>query len=249
MFAFKDVYLLIYKKNKLGVNNYIGIDISLNSTAIYIESNKGCKIISINNKKDNNIYIKELDRYGVDFIHFESDKSETYSDNEILKLKRYDKIANIVCDRCLSYIDVSEKTYCQIEGYSFSKNTSSILDIVSFSTLVKTYLLKRINNIEMSIISPSSLKLEACKMSYEPINVGIKKPKYIYTNNQGISGGSFKKPEMYRALLESKIDVYIKPMLIEYKHLLDRSKIPNPIEDIIDAIFACKSKIKEVETK
>jgi len=33
------------------MNNYIGIDISINSTAIYIESDKGMKIISFTNKK------------------------------------------------------------------------------------------------------------------------------------------------------------------------------------------------------
>lgn len=229
------------------MNNYIGIDISINSTAIYIESNKGCKIISINNKKDNNIYIKELDRYGVEFIHTDRDKLKNYSDNEIVKIKHYDKIAVEVLQRCLKYIDLSEKTFCQIEGYSFSKNTSSILDIVSFSTLIRAYLLNGIQNIDISIISPSSLKLEACKLSYKPINVGIRKEKYIYVNNDGVSGGSFKKPEMYKALLDSELEIPIRNFLIEYKFLTERNKIPNPIEDIIDAIFSCKVKIKEIE--
>lgn len=229
------------------MNNYIGIDISINSTAIYIESNKGCKIISLNNKKDNNIYIKELDKIGVDFVHIDREKSTDYSKNEILKIKHFDKVSLIVLEKCLNYIDINEKTYCQIEGYSFSKNTSSILDIVSLSTLIRSYLLKNIKDIDMTIISPSTLKLEACKMSYDPIDVGVKKPKYVYMNNEGVSGGSFKKPHMYKALLDSKIEVYIKPFLIEYRHLTDRDKIPNPIEDIIDAIFACKSKIKDIE--
>jgi len=229
------------------MNNYIGVDISINSTAIYLESNKCKKILSLNNKKDNNKYIKELDRYGVEFIHLNLDKSKIYSDNEILKLRHFDKIATIVLEFCLKNIDINENTYCQIEGYSFSKNTSSILDIVSLSTLIRSYLLKNIKNINISIISPSSLKLEACKISYDPVDIGIKKPKYIYVNKEGISGGSFKKPEMYKALLDSKLDIYIRDFLVEYKYLTDRNKIPNPIEDIVDAIFACKTKIKEIE--
>jgi hypothetical protein len=229
------------------MNNYIGIDISLNSTAIYLESDKGNKILSLNNKKDNNIYIKELDRHGVEFIHLNSEKSKIYSDNEILKLKKFDKIATLVLEFCVKNINEDENTFCQIEGYSFSKNTSSILDIVSLSTLIRSYLLKNVKNINISIISPSSLKLEACKIAYEPVDIGIKKPKYIYVNNDGISGGSFKKPEMYKALLDSKLDIYIRDFLIEYEHLTERDKIPNPIEDIIDAIFACKTKIKEIE--
>jgi len=229
------------------VNNYIGIDISINSTAIYLESDKGNRILSLNNKKDNNIYIKELDRHGVQFIHLNPEKSKIYSDNEILKLKHFDKIATLVLEFCLKNINTSENTFCQIEGYSFSKNTSSILDIVSLSTLIRSYLLKSIKKINISIISPSSLKLEACKISYEPIDIGIKKPKYIYVNDEGVSGGSFKKPEMYKALIDSNVDIYIRDFLLEYKHLTERNKIPNPIEDIVDAIFACKTKIKEIE--
>ena len=40
------------------MHNYIGIDISMNSTAVFIESDLGKKILSFTNKKDNNIYIK-----------------------------------------------------------------------------------------------------------------------------------------------------------------------------------------------
>jgi hypothetical protein len=51
---------------------------------------------------------------------------------------------------------------------------------------------------------------------------------------------------MYRALIEGNIETPIYEMLIGYKELMDRDKIPNPIEDIIDATFACKIKINEV---
>ena len=228
------------------MDNYIGIDISLNSTAIYIESDKGISILSITNKKDNNMYIKELNRCGVVFFHFNIEKSEDYSTNEILKLRHYNKISDTILDEITSRISLSKKTYCQIEGYSFSKNTSSILDIVSLSTLIRSKLITNINDIDITIISPSSLKLEACKMVYEPINIGKKKPKYQYRNNQGISGGSFKKPQMYRAMIEGKIQNPILDMLVSYIDLMDRDKIPNPIDDIIDSIFCCKIKIKEL---
>jgi len=226
--------------------NFIGIDISLNSTAIYIESEKGNKILSFTNKKDNNIYIKELDKYGVKFYHHNRETSTDYSKNEILKLKHYNKLSDLILSEIIENIDVNKKTYCQIEGYSFSKNTSSILDIVSFSTLIRSSLIKNISNIEISIISPSTLKLETCKLVYSPINVGKKKIKYEYKNNQGISGGSFKKPQMFRAIIEGNIQCPITDMILSYKELMDRDKIPNPIEDIIDSIFCCKIKIKEL---
>ena len=227
------------------MENYIGIDISLNSTAVYIESNKGNFILSYTNKKDNNIYIKELDRYGVNFLHHSRESSDDYSKNEILKIKHYIMLSDFIISDILEKIDIEFQTYCSIEGYSFSKRTSSILDIVSLSTLIRANLIINISNIDIKIISPSTLKVEACKLCYIPINVGKKKPKYEFRNNQGISGGSFKKPQMYRAMLDGNIQSPIYEMLKTFSDLIDRDKIPNPIEDIIDAIFACKIRIKE----
>ena len=103
--------------------NFIGIDISLNSTAIFIENEHIMKIISVTNKNDNNIYIKELDRYGVIFHHHNREISKNYSKNEILKLKHYNMLSNLIVNDIKKFINMNEKTYCQIEGYSFSKNT------------------------------------------------------------------------------------------------------------------------------
>lgn len=226
--------------------NFIGIDISLNSTAVFIEANNNKYILSFTNKKDNNIYIKELSRCGVRFFHISRESSDDYSKNEIIKLKHYNMLSEMITNEIIKLINTEEKTYCQIEGYSFSKNTSSILDIVSLSTLIRSNLIKSINDIELTIISPSTLKLEACKLVYEPIDIGKKKPKLKFVNNQGISGGSFKKQQMYRAIIEGNIDTPIYDLLVTYKDLMDREKIPNPIEDIIDATFACKLKINEI---
>jgi hypothetical protein len=220
--------------------NYIGIDISINSTAIFIETNGIEKILSFTNKKDNNIYIKELNRCGVDFTHFDRKILKDYTENELSKMRHYIDISDSIINKILSIIDLTKNTYCQIEGYSFSKNTSSILDIVSLSTLIRSKLLVNIKDIDMRIISPSSLKLETCKMVYKPIDIGKKRPKYEYKNNLGISGGSFKKHDMYRAMIDGEVDTTISSFLNDYVHILEMSKIPNPIEDIIDSIFACK---------
>lgn len=229
-------------------NNYIGIDISLNSTAVFIQNGIDTKILSFTNKKDNNIYIKELEANGVNFYFIYRETNDEYSKNEILKIKSYDDLSEKIVLEIILNLDTNKKTFCQIEGYSYaSKNTSSLLDIVALSTLIKIKLFNKIPNIDISIISPSTLKLEACKLVYKPIDVGKKKPKLEYRNNNGLSGGSFKKPEMFQAMVDGNIDTPILNMLKNYIHLVERKKIPNPIEDIIDSIFACKSKIKEIE--
>ena len=58
--------------------------------------------------------------------------------------------------------------------------------------------------------------------------------------------GKFKKPEMYKAIIEGNVETPIFDMLNKYSYLTDRSKIPNPIEDIIDATFACKIQINRI---
>jgi hypothetical protein len=230
------------------MNNYIGIDISLNSTAIFIISNLGQTILSFNGKADNNIYIKELSSCGVKMFRQERKKDPDYSTNEVIKIYYNNQLSREMVDEILKYIDTNHKTYCQIEGYSFSKDTSSILDIVSLSSMIRGEIAKRIPNLDIKIISPSTLKLETCKLVYLPIDIGIKKPKLKWVNGQGISGGSFKKPQMLLALIESGIETPISPILGDYSHLVERDKIPNPIEDIVDSIFACLIRKKEIES-
>jgi len=227
--------------------NYIGIDISLNSTAIYIENDKGLmKILSFTNKKSNNKYIETLKKYDVDFYFINKKNEKDYSKNEIIKIKHYDLISDNIVKNIKKYIDETKNTYCLCEGYSFSKNTSSILDIVSLSTMIKLKLINNINNFEMSIIAPTSLKLETCKMVYEPVDVGKKKVILEYRNHDGLKGGSFKKHEMYKSMLDGNIKSPITSYLFENSEILDMKKIPNPIEDIIDSIFACKIKKSEI---
>jgi hypothetical protein len=228
--------------------NFIGIDISLNSTAVYIETGDKKTVLSFTSKKDNNIWINELKSAGVVFTHLYRKSSSDYSSNEILKLIDFSNLSVQIVDIILPYLDQDLKTFCNIEGYSFSRNTSSILDIVSLSTLVKTELLTRIPDIEMSIISPLSLKLEACKLVYPPIEIGVKKKKYKWVNDQGIAGGSFKKQQMFKAFIDGKIDTPIYNILFHHKDLMDREKIPNPIEDIVDSIFCLKVLRRKVVT-
>lgn len=227
--------------------NYIGIDISLNSTAIYIENEQHMKILSITNKDKNNKYIKDLSLCGVDFHFMNKENTLDYSDNEILKLKHYDSISDEIINKIKKNIIESEKTYCLCEGYSFSKNTSSILDIVSLSTMIKIKIIKNIKDVDLSIIAPTSLKLETCKLVYKPVDVGKRKPKLVYKNYDGVAGGSFKKHEMFKSILDGDISSPITNYLKENIDILNLKKIPNPIEDIIDSIFACKIKRNQLK--
>jgi hypothetical protein len=228
--------------------NYIGLDISLNSTAVFIEKDDGdMKILSYTNKKNNNKYITDLKNF-VEFFFSNKEKEEKYSDNEIVKLLYYEMLSDEIVNSIKKNIDETQKTFCFCEGYSFSKNTSSILDIVSLSTMIKIKLLNNIKNINLSIIAPTSLKLETCKLVYKPINIGKKKEILEYRNNDGVKGGAFKKHDMFKAMLDGEIKSPITNFLKKNKNILELKKIPTPIEDIIDSIFACKVKINQMKS-
>ena len=162
--------------------NTIGIDISLNSTAATLSDGEKTYILSFNNKKDNNKWITELVSAGVDITQIYRKTSDDYSKNEIVKLTDFIRISEQIVSKIISYLNPSLDTFCVIEGYSFSRNTSSILDIVSLSTLIKTSLLSKINNITIEILSPLTLKLEACKMVYPPSVIGTRKKKLKWVN-------------------------------------------------------------------
>jgi hypothetical protein len=230
------------------MSNYIGIDISLNSTAVYIERPDNRVILSFTNKKDTNIWINELKSVGVKFTNIYRKTADDYSKAEVLKLKDYWEISDTICKTIVENLDPDLETFCNVEGYSFSRNTSSILDIVSLSTLIKTKLLVMLPNLHMNIISPLSLKLESCKLVYPPLEIGVKKKKLKWVNREGIAGGSFKKPQMFKAFIEGRIDAPIYNFLFHHQELLDREKIPNPIEDIIDSVFCLKVMKKWIET-
>ena len=136
----------------------------------------------------------------------------------------------------LENINNNEPTKIGIEGYSFSSDPTSIIDLVTFSTLLRKKLFDLISE-DILVLSPSSLKQMACKLTYKPIDIGKKKPKLEWRNNYGISGGNFTKTEMFLAIVENENlndtwDIHCKSIKTE---LLANKKIAKPYEDLNDA--------------
>jgi hypothetical protein len=178
-----------------------------------------------------------MDQY-VDYRFFESpDKELPYSLNEIDKLRVYDDITdNIVSDIALNLSNHSDESIVCIEGYSYSsKATRSILDLVTFGTLLRTKLLKELEAMVI-ILSPSSLKKKTCKFSYNE-KLDINGKNLQCRNNDLLAGGNFRKPDMMNALLENeklRSDWYVNLLKNELIDIINPSKIPKPIEDLND---------------
>jgi hypothetical protein len=89
----------------------------------------------------------------------------------------------------------------------------------------------------MLIVPPSSLKMFTCNKVYG-LNYALPKSKNVSRNKEGLSGGNFKKHEMFKALIDGDIQCPILNFCIDnQEEILSMKNIPKPIDDLIDAIF------------
>jgi hypothetical protein len=222
--------------------NFIGIDPSLISTAIVVNGKiiNYCRESDATTKKGMSKWFKSAEQY-CDFSYVKYREFENYSDGELIKLKDYDLITDKIISDILSNIDTTKTTWVAIEGYNFGSQVGDIIDLVSFSTLLRKKIFDKItHNIE--VFSPTSLKLESCKFSYDPIikEIGKKKKRIVeeYRNPIGIPGGKFTKREICLAIIDSKLEDNWSNYLRSIKDDIMMGKnIPKPHEDINDSWF------------
>jgi hypothetical protein len=222
--------------------NIVGLDPSLISTGLVVSNGKDVKIFNYCREKDatNKSGLSKWFKYAESDLtlrYIEYREYEVYSDGELIKLKDYDKITSQIIKDIEDNIDKSLPTKIGIEGYSFGSNSGPLIDLVTFSTLLRKKLYDYISQ-DILVLSPSSLKLEACKLTYPPINEGKKKEKWVYKNNQGVAAGSFTKHGMFLTIVENKElnDNWSKLCKSLKTEIMSASKVPKPFEDVNDSI-------------
>lgn len=167
-------------------------------------------------------------------------KAGTYSNEEISKLNYYSNVSNTIINAITSGIRDPKNTIVLIEGFSYSSSAGHLIDLVGFSTLIRLRLLNLGFNIR--IVAPTDLKLMTAKLSYEPVDVGKRKPKLEWRNKKGVSGGSFDKHDMFNAILDSE---HTKSPWKDFlkgsaEDILSMNSIPKPVEDVNDAFLLYK---------
>jgi hypothetical protein len=220
----------------------IGLDLSLNSSAMTIKNKNGIKLFNYTATKEGYKWFKDVKDY-ITFRFIEYENFDDYSENEIYKIKKYNEITDLIINDMLDNIDLNEKIQVNIEGYSFSSNAgNSILDIVSYSTMLRLKIYEKISK-NINIFSPKTVKVQTCLKiyGYLPPPIGkkgqvLKDPK-ITCNKDGVKGGDWDKQEMYKAIIDGNIQNPLYNYLLENKEvLLEMKKIPKPFDDIIDSI-------------
>lgn len=225
--------------------NIVAIDPSLISTALVVNSGDTFKIYNycreskVYGKKGITKWFKLAEEF-VEYKFIEYREFEDYSEGELTKLKDYDKITDQIIDDILLNIDLTQETKIGIEGYNFGAQVGDLIDLVTFSTLLRKKLFDQVSE-DIWVMSPSTLKLESCKLSYEPIRkeTGIKKIKIVeeWRNKLGIPGGKFTKNDMALAIIENdKLnDYWSKHCKFIKDDLTSVSTIQKPYEDVNDA--------------
>lgn len=228
----------------MGKYNYVAIDPSLISTSLVVSSGDTfkmynyCRESKVYGKKGMTKWFKMAEQF-INYRFIEYREFSDYSEGELIKLKDYDKITDNIIEDILSNIDVTKSTKVGIEGYSYSSDVGSIIDLVTFSTLLRKKIFDLVTE-DIIILSPSTLKLESCKLTYLPIikEVGGKKPRteYIWRNNIGISGGSFTKTDIFYSIIDNNnvFDYWSLHCKSVKDDILGISTIPKPYEDSND---------------
>lgn len=223
--------------------NIIGLDPSLISTGLIVYNGVEMKLFNYCREKDatNKSGLNKWFKFAeqeVSYKFIEYGEYSNYSDGEITKLKDYDRITSMIITDIEKNIDKNIPTKIGIEGYSYQSDAGAIIDLVTFSTLLRKKLYDYISQ-DILILSPSTLKLEACKMTYIPINEGKKKEKLVFRNNQGIPGGSFTKHHMFLSICENKNlnDSWSNLCRSLQSDMMGLSKIPKPFEDMVDCFL------------
>jgi len=227
--------------------NIVALDPSLISTALVVSSGDTfkmynyCRESSAFGKTGIKKWFKLAEQF-VTYKFIEYREFKDYSEGELTKLKDYDKITDDIISDILSNIDSSKPTKIGIEGYSFSSTAGDIIDLVTFSTLLRKKLFDQISE-DITVLSPSTLKLESCKLTYPPIvsetGKKVKKVKIEYRNTLGMSGGKFTKTDMFMAIVENNEmqDFWTKHCKLVKSDVLGVATIPKPYEDVNDAFL------------
>lgn len=216
--------------------NYLAIDFSLNSPGVCIYNDKSKKYHFIaymkpgtGTKKDRKLQeeislLKDVTLiYQPDFTN-----DEQYSSAELLKIKRYDRMADDIINLVLQDSYDGDGFMIAFEGTSYGSKmgTNNMIDMAAGAAILKLKLLRTLKPEDIQTIAPTSIKKFAGK-------------------------GNMNKLQLFEAFVENKIGDKNLDKSPLFKWILGEdfgSKIPKPIDDLVDAFFLA-AMISTPETK
>lgn len=213
---------------------YIGIDASITSTVVCVEQNGVDTYHCFTTAEKLSGWMKHIEPI-VRFHHLIYKYPKDYSESEKYKIVNYSATAG----KIISIIP--EGSVVGMESYSQSSDAGHLIDLVTLGTYIRTALLA--HQCELKLYAPMSMKKHACIIAYN--NMDSKK---VWRNLDGVAGGSFKKHEMIRAMLDKTVGL-VSPLSDTIRsrseELLALKGIPKPYDDCCDAWWAKEIAKKE----
>jgi hypothetical protein len=197
-------------------NMIVGIDFSINSTAIAIKTPKD-KFLLFSFVPNYNPKLKGFQ------LHKSLDESKTVTitsynkdnlikdaiEDQAIKLKNADALSDEIIE-IFNYTGIVP-TEIRIEGFSFGSKGNSFIDMITFNTFLKVKLIQKFGHI-IRVVSPKSIKK-------------------AYTGN-----GNASKCDMLRSFME-KSDSKLKKEIEKLNIVVEGEfNIPKPLDDLVDAI-------------
>lgn len=205
--------------------NYLAVDFSLNSPGICIYNDKGKEyhFISYIKPKTGTKAEQRLQEeisllkdvtlvYQPDFTN-----DESYSSAELLKIKRYDKMADEIINLVLQNSFSGDEFTIAFEGTSYGSKmgTNNMIDMAAGAAILKLKMLKTLKPIDILTVAPTTIKKYAGK-------------------------GNMNKLQLFDAFqqnVNSDQNLAKSPLWKIVKDLEIGKKIPKPIDDLVDAYF------------
>lgn len=207
---------------------YVGIDASITSTAVCVEQDGTDRYLNYTTSEKHTGWMKLLEPV-VTFhlVHYEHPKD--YSDSEKYKLASYLNTATRIVS------DIPDNSSVGMEAYSQSSDAGHLIDLVTLGTFIRSGVVA--SGWDLELYAPMTMKKQACIIAY---NNPDKKGK-IWRNNDGVAGGSFKKHEMLKAMLDATLggkNALADILRDRATDILLLKAIPKPIDDLVDAWWA-----------
>lgn len=205
--------------------NYLAVDFSLNSPGICLYNDKGKKYHFISyikpktgtkaeQKLQEEISLLE-DVTLVDQPDFTN--NEAFSSAELLKIKRYDKMAGDIINLVLQNSYDGDGFIVSFEGTSYGSKmgTNNMIDMAAGAAILKLKILKTLNPDDILTVAPTTIKKFAGK-------------------------GNMNKLQLFESFQKNVNEDPIlakSPLWKIVKDLEIGKKIPKPLDDLVDAYF------------
>ena len=205
--------------------NFLAVDFSLNSPGICIYNDKSKKYHFVSYMKPGTG--TKAEQKLQEEISLLSDvtlvnqpdftNTETFSSAELLKVKRYDKMADDIINLVLQNSFEGDGFTIAFEGTSYGSNggTNNMIDMAAGAAILKLKLLKTLNPDDIKTVAPTTIKKFAGK-------------------------GNMNKLQLFDCFQRNVNEDPIlakSPLCKIVKDLEVGKKIPKPLDDLVDAYF------------